>query len=313
MLALSNALIFTGVSELFAGALDQARARFTERGTIEAARGDGCNTGQVLVLAWRGEASQTRAQAAAAARAAAEQGQGWRLVWLEYAISVLELGLGHYEEALAAAPHAYEENPLLSAFALPDLIEAAVRCGQPAVARGALERVARRAAASPTPLALGLLARSRALLADGPDAESLYQEAIDHLQRARGSSHLARAHLLYGEWLRRAKRRRDAREHLRTAHSMFEAMGAGGFAKRAVLELAAAGETAHKRSLVQSGGLTPQEFQVAALAATGSTNPEIATKLFISPKTVDYHLGKVFRKLGVGSRRQLAGVPFDAA
>lgn len=224
---------------------------------------------------------------------------------------MLELGLGHYEEALAAAPHGYEENLLLSAFALPDLIEAAVRCGQLAVAQDALDRVGRRAAASPTPLTLGLLARSRALLADGPDAEALYQEAIAHLRHARGVSHLARAHLLYGEWLRRAKRRRDAREHLRTAHSMFETMGAGAFAERARLELAATGQTARKRTPGHHSDLTPQELQVAVLAAAGSTNPEIAVQLFISPKTVDYHLGKIFRKVGVGSRRQLAGVALD--
>lgn len=306
VLPLSVALIFSGVSELFAGALSQARARFTERGAIEAARGRSCEVGQTLVLAWQGQVSEARAQAAAAERVAAEQGQGWKLSWLEYARSVLELGTGHYEEALAAVPRAYEEDPLLSAFALPDLIEAAVRCDQRAFAEQAVERVARRAAPSPTPLALGLLARSRALLADGSDAEALYQEAITHLRRARGSGHLARAHLLYGEWLRRARRRRDAREHLRTAYGMFEEMGAGAFAQRASLELAATGETARRRAPSRSSDLTPQELQVAALAAAGSTNPEIASRLFISPKTVDYHLGKVFRKLDVGSRRELA-------
>jgi DNA-binding CsgD family transcriptional regulator len=311
--ALSNALLFTGVSELFAGSLGQARAYFTERGVIEEALGDDCDIGEVLLLAWQGQAGDTRAQAAAATRAAGEHGLGWKLVWLEYALAILELGLGHYEEALASAPHGYEENVILSAFALPDLIEAAVRCGQPVIARDALDRVERRAAASPTPLALGLFARSRALLTDGPDAEALYQEAITHLRQARGVSHLARAHLLYGEWLRRAKRRRDAREHLRTAHGMFETMGAGGFAERARLELAATGQTAQTRPPGYHGDLTPQELHVAVLAATGSTNPEIATQLFISPKTVGYHLGKVFQKLGVDSRRQLAHIPLDHA
>ncbi len=311
--ALSTALIFTGASELFAGALGQARARFTERGAIEEARGDNCSVGQVLVLAWQGQASDTHIRAAAAARAATEQGQGWKLAWLEYALAILELGRGHYAEALTAAPHAYDENPLLSAFGLPDLIEAAARCGQPAVAQSALERVTQRAAASPTPLALGLLARSRALLADGPDAGSLYEEAIAHLRQARGVSHLARTHLVYGEWLRRARRLRDAAEHLGTAHSMFEAMGAGAFAERTRLELAATGQTTRMRTPAHRGDLTAQELQVAALAAAGSTNPEIAAQLFISPKTVDYHLGKVFRKLGVGSRRQLARVHLEPA
>jgi DNA-binding CsgD family transcriptional regulator len=306
VLPLSVALVFRLASELFAGVLSQARACFTERRAIEAARGGNCELGQALVLAWRGQVSEARAQAASVERVAGEQGQGWKLSWLEYARSVLELGTSNYEEALAAVPCAYEDNPLLSAFALPDLIEAAVRCGQRAFAERAVERVARHAAPSPTPLALGLLARSRALLADGSDAEALYQEAITHLRQARGSGHLARAHLLYGEWLRRARRRRDAREHLRTAHGLFEEMGAGAFAQRASLELAATGETARRRAPAHSSNLTPQELQVAALAAAGSTNPEIASQLFISPKTVDYHLGKVFRKLDVGSRRQLA-------
>ena len=306
LLHLSNALIFTGVSELFAGRLNEARAHFTERGAIEAARGDSCNLGQVLVLAWRGRANETRAQAATVIRAATERAQGWKLVWIEYAFALLELGLGHYQEALAAAPRGYDEDRLLSAFALPDLVEAAARCGQLAFAEQALERVALRAAANPTPLSLGLLARSRALLTDGPDAEGLYQVAIGQLRQARGASHLARAHLLYGEWLRRVKRRRDAREQLRTAHGIFETIGADAFAQRARLELTATGETARKRTLEQRSELTSQELQVAALASTGATNPEIAAQLFISPKTVDYHLAKVFRKLGVASRRQLA-------
>jgi DNA-binding CsgD family transcriptional regulator len=311
--ALSIALLFTGVSELFAGALGRARALFTERDAIEETRGDSCGVGEVLVLAWQGRVSETRARAPAVARAAVERGLGWKLVYLEYALAVLELGLAHYGEALAAAPHGYEENVILSAFGLPDLIEAAVRSGQLAVARDALDRVEARAAASPTPLALGLLARSRALLADGPAAEPLYQEAIARLRQATGVSHLARAHLLYGEWLRRGKRRRDAREHLRAAHDIFETMGAGAFAERARQELAATGQTARKRAPGHSAGLTPQELQVAVLAAAGSTNPEIAAQLFISPKTVDYHLSKVFRKMGVGSRRQLAGISLDHA
>jgi DNA-binding CsgD family transcriptional regulator len=312
MPALSNALLFTGVSELFAGALSRARAMFTEREAIEQALGDDCGVGEVVVLAWQGRASETREQAAVTASAAAEHGLGWKLVWLEYALAVLELSLGHYQEALAAAPHGYDENVILSAFALPDLIEAAVRSGQLDAAREALDRIERRAAASPTHLGLGLVARSRALLTDGPGAETLYQEAIAQLGHARGVSHLARAHLLYGEWLRREKRRRDAREQLEAAHSMFETMGAGAFAERARLELAATGQTAHKRTAGRHGDLTPQELQVAVLAAAGSTNPEIAAQLFISPKTVDYHLGKIFRKVGVGSRRELARLPLAA-
>jgi DNA-binding CsgD family transcriptional regulator len=310
--ALSNALLFTGTSELFAGALDRARALFTERAAIEETLGGSFGLGEVLLLAWAGNATGTRAKAAAVAAAATEHGLGWQFPFLEYALVVLELGLGRYAEALGSAPYRYGDNVIVSTFALPDLIEAAVRSGQRAFARDALDQVARRAAASPTPLARGLLARSRALLADGPDAESEYQEAITQLGRARGTSHLARAHLLYGEWLRRNRRRRDAREHLEAAYQAFEAMGAGAFAERARLELTASGQTAHKRVPGHHAELTPQELQVAVLAAAGSTNPEIAAHLFISPKTVDYHLGKIFRKLGVASRRELARMDLSA-
>jgi DNA-binding CsgD family transcriptional regulator len=160
---------------------------------------------------------------------------------------------------------------------------------------------------------LGLLARSRALLGSETDAETSYQEAISYLQHARGRVHLARAELLYGEWLRRERRQRDAREHLQAAYGVFREMGADGFAERARLELAVTGQTARQHASSHGGGLTPQELQVATLAAAGFTNPEIATRLFISPKTVDYHLGKVFRKLGIGSRRQLARVLLDQA
>jgi DNA-binding CsgD family transcriptional regulator len=313
VLPLSIALIFSGFSELFAGHLGQAHARYAERGAIEAARGGSCEVGEALVLAWRGRAAEARAQAAAATQVAVEQGEGWKLALLEYARAVLALGMGHYEEALAAAPQGYQENVLLRTFALPDLIEAAVRCGERETAEQALASVASRAAASPTPLMLGLLARSRALLGSGTGTEAFYREAISYLQQARGRVHHARVELVYGEWLRRERRQRDAREHLQAAYGMFREIGADGFAERARLELAAAGGTARQPASSPGGGLTAQELQVAVLAAAGFTNLEIASRLFISPKTVDYHLGKIFRKLGVGSRRQLARVPLDQA
>ncbi len=313
VLQLSIALIFSGSSEVFAGHLGQAHARFAERGAIEAARGGSCEVGHALVLAWRGRAAEARAAAAAAAQVAVEQGEGWKLAVLDYARAVLALGMGHYEEALAAAPHGYQDNMLLRTFALPDLIEAAVRCGERETAEHALASVASRATANPTPLMLGLLARSRALLGSGTGTEALYREAISYLQQARGRVHLARAELVYGEWLRRERRQRDAREHLQAAYGMFRGIGAYGFAERARLELAAAGGTARPPASSRGGGLTPQELQVAALATAGFTNLEIASRLFISPKTVDYHLGKVYRKLGVGSRRQLARVPLEQA
>ncbi len=173
-------------------------------------------------------------------------------------------------------------------------------------AEAALGRLAERAlAAARTPLALGLLARSRALLARDADAEALYYQAIGHLNQCRAVPHLARAHLLYGEWLRRQRRRRDARGQLRTAHEMFSSMGAGAFAERARIELLATGERARQRTVGTEHVLTAQEAQIARLVSEGGSNQDIAAQLFLSPSTVDYHLRKVFRKTGVTSRTQL--------
>jgi DNA-binding CsgD family transcriptional regulator len=170
-----------------------------------------------------------------------------------------------------------------------------------------VRRLTKLAAANPGPVTLGFLARAQALVAgDGTGAEDHYQQAINQHSRARGPAHLARSYLVYGEWLRRAKRPRDARPSLRTAHQLFEDIGAEGFAGRARLELAAAGETVPAEAARHSHGLTPQEAQVTRLAAAGATNAEIAAQLYLSPNTVDYHLRKVFRKLRVTSRRQLA-------
>jgi DNA-binding CsgD family transcriptional regulator len=199
----------------------------------------------------------------------------------------------------------YQENPFLSISSFPNLIEAAVRCGEWAAARNALHELAARALPNGTPAALGLLARSRALLAEESEAETLYRKAIELLSQCRGDLQAARVHLLYGEWLRRQNRRLDARTQLRTAHEMFLAMGADAFASRARTELAATGERARKRNVETTNELTPQEAQIAVLASQGATNAEIAAKLFLSASTVDYHLRKVYRKLDVTSRRQL--------
>ncbi|MFC6082722.1 helix-turn-helix transcriptional regulator [Sphaerisporangium aureirubrum] len=211
------------------------------------------------------------------------------------------LGRGRYRDAFEAARHLCElEVVNLDHQRLPDLIEAGVRCGERDQAQSALSRLRTKAQAAGTPWALGLLARSEALLAKPADAERLYLLAIEHLARTRITADLARAYLLYGEWLRRHRRRNDARARLSMAHDMFVEMGAAAFADRCRIELVAAGTRPGA-----SDDLTPQERQIATLAAGRATNQEIAAQLFISPSTVDYHLKKVFRKLGVTSRRQL--------
>ena len=190
---------------------------------------------------------------------------------------------------------------------MPEFIEAAARSGRAEGADDALKRLAESTRASGTDWALGIEARSRALLSDGEAAESLYREAIERLGRTRIRFELARAHLLYGEWLRRERRRMDAREQLRRAHEMLSDMGAEAFAERARRELAATGETVRKRSVETRDQLTAQEAQIARLARDGLSNPEIGARLFISPRTVEYHLHKVFTKLRIGSRIQLDG------
>jgi DNA-binding CsgD family transcriptional regulator len=236
---------------------------------------------------------------------AARQGVG--IQWCQWVSGILYNGLGRYDRALEEARQASEQAPELyvSGFALPELIEAASRTGQTEVAAEALERLAAATSAAQTDWASGLHARSRALLSDGETAETSYREAIERLGRTRLRPELARAHLLYGEWLRREGRRPDARAQLRTAHDMFDAIGMEAFAERARRELAATGETARQRIMQAHDTLTPQEAQIARMAQEGLSNPEIAAQLFISPRTVQYHLGKVFTKLEISSRRQL--------
>jgi DNA-binding CsgD family transcriptional regulator len=211
---------------------------------------------------------------------------------------------------LAAAQQACEhpEELLFATWGLVELIEAAARTERTALATDALQRLSDATRASGTDWALGIEARSRALLGEGDAAERFYREAIDRLGRTRVRVALARAHLIYGEWLRRERRRTDAREQLRAAHEMFAAMGAAGFADRAERELLATGETARKRTVETGSQLTPQEAQVARFARDGLSNSEIGARLFISSRTVQYHLHKVFTKLGITSRTQLERV-----
>jgi DNA-binding CsgD family transcriptional regulator len=235
------------------------------------------------------------------------RGEGIALTNAEFLSGGLYNGLGRYEAALAAvlpAERFYREGPAI--WALTELIEAAVRLGQPERARRAFERIQETTRAAGTDWALGIEARLRALLSDGDDADALYLEAISRLGRTRIRVQLARTHLLYGEWLRRERRRLDAREQLRTAHEFFRDAGMEAFAERARLELEATGERARKRTVNTLDQLTPQETQIARLAAQGETNRAIAAHLFISASTVEYHLRKAFRKLGVKSRTQLA-------
>ena len=235
------------------------------------------------------------------------RGEGAGLSFMDRAESVLYNGLGRYAEALAAARRVVGHTQLVTSnWAMPELIEAAVRVGADQLAAETYRHLTDRSSASGTDWALGIAARSHALLQDGVHADDLYVEAIERLARTRVAVDLARAHLLYGEWLRRQRRRVDARNELRIAHDMFTAFGMDAFAERARVELLASGETARKRTVQTVDELTPQESQVARLAANGNTNREIAAQLFISPSTVEYHLHKAFRKLGVKSRTQLA-------
>ena len=228
--------------------------------------------------------------------------------------AVLDNGLGRYDEAREAARQAAGDPSGLyvSTWALPELIEAAARSGNMPMADDALARLAETTQAGGTDFGLGIEARSRALVTEGQAAEGLYADAIDRLGRTQLRPELARAHLLYGEWLRRQDRRSQAREQLRTAHAMLDEIGMEGFAERARRELAATGETARKRparpAAAASQELTAQEAQVARLARDGLSNPEIGARLFISSHTVQYHLGKVFAKLGITSRGQLRQV-----
>ena len=307
MLTLALALSHAGVWGLLAGDLAEARRCFTEMTALAQARDQPWSLGPALLAAWHGHPQQASALLDDVAAEATRQGQGYQLRFASYARCVLELGQGRYDAAYASFPAGIDDTSQLK-FALPDLAEAAQRSGR----RGAAEAIARQlgelAEASPSPVMLGFSARARALAAgDRPDAEDSYREALAQHGRSPGPAHLARSHLVYGEWLRRMRRPRDARATLRLAHQLLTGIGADGFAERARAELAAAGESRPAKAAARHGrDLTAQEAQVARLAAAGATNAEIAAQLYLSPNTVDYHLRKVFRKLGVTSRRQLA-------
>ncbi|HEX3832463.1 MAG TPA: LuxR C-terminal-related transcriptional regulator, partial [Solirubrobacteraceae bacterium] len=262
---------------------------------------------RLFLAAWRGQMAETLRLTAAGERDATARGEGRTIGVGKYATAVLYNGLARYEDALSAARQAadYPQDLAFFTWGLVELIEAAARCGEADLAADGLRRLSELTRTSGTDWALGIEARSRALLSDGEAAEPLYGEALERLERTRVRVELARAHLVYGEWLRRERRRLDAREQLRYAHKLFTEFGMEAFAERARVELEATGEHARKRSVETRDDLTPQEAQISRLAADGATNQEIAAQLFISPSTVDYHLRKTFRKLGVKSRHQL--------
>jgi DNA-binding CsgD family transcriptional regulator len=304
------ALMHLSLMHVFEGELDTAAALVEEIDSIIDATGSRrISIPKLTLAAYKGDEARASEVIDQAQRDAITRGEGFVLTFGEHAYAVLHNALGHYETALDNARRAAAQDELdASAWSLPELVEAAVRSGKPDVAVDAFERLRERTQVAGTEWALGVEARSRALLSDGALAEGLYREAIDRLGRSRVALDLARAHLLYGEWLRRRARRVDAREQLRTAHARFAEMGAEAFAERAGRELLATGETARKRTIETRDELTPHEARIARMARDGASNQDIATELFVSRKTVEYHLHKVFAKLGISAREQLAYV-----
>jgi DNA-binding CsgD family transcriptional regulator len=303
-LALSSRVIvqlFTG--DLAAAASLAAEARSATEGTSSTRAG----CGEACLLAVQGNAELAEPVIQQCLDDVTARGEGVGVTMMSWARAVLCNGLGRYQDAVAAARTAATDPLELGPpkWALAELVEAAARSGHPGTATAALEQLSAMTRASGTDWALGIEASRRALLATGPAADQLHREGIDRLTRTRVRLDLARAQLLYGEWLRREGRRVDARTQLRTAHEALTAMGADAFAERARHELLATGETVRKRTVEISGELTAQEAHIARLAVQGLTNPEIGAALYISPRTVEWHLRKIFTKLGVGTRREL--------
>ena len=294
---------------LFAGEFTEAASLVAQAESVTEATGSSIAPYGALALAvFRGREAQAAHLIQTATDDAERRGEGRALSFVLWAAAVLCNSLGRYEEALAAAQRASEDSPAVqfASVELVELVEAAVRSAVPERAAGALQRLSGIARACGTDWALGAEARSRALVSDGEAAENLYREAIDRFGRAGLRWDLARARLLYGEWLRRQRRRRDARDQLGIAYEIFDSIGAAAFAERARIELRAAGGHPRPHTIQMPDTLTAQEALIARLAGEGASNPEIAAQLFISRATVAYHLRKVFTKLGVSSRSQLA-------
>jgi DNA-binding CsgD family transcriptional regulator len=312
--ALPVALTDRTLVELFSGRIEVAMSLAAESDAVVEVTGSHLMLRTSIVLAnWRGRDPEALALIEARREDVLRRGEGLWLAANDWGSAIRYNGLGRYEDALAAAEQAADAARGLgpSILLLAELIEAAARSGQAERATGPLARLAEIAHAVGTDWALGTHARAAAMLAEGGTAEGLYREAIGRLSRIRTRATLARAHLLYGEWLRRERRRVDAREQLRVAYAMLSDMGMEAFADRARRELLATGETVRKRTVETLDELTPQEVQVARLAAGGQTNPEIGAQLFLSPRTVEWHLSKVFGKLGVSSRKELRAALSD--
>ncbi len=294
-------LVFAGDLTAAGSVIEELRAAMSETGSNLVAY---C---ALALAAFRGREAEVNALAQTTVTDAAQRGEGLAITAAEWAGAVLNNGLGYYGRALAAAQRVteYPQDLALRNWALAELVEAAARSNAGEAAAAAYRQLAEMTQGSGTAWALGVQARSHALLCAGDEADALYRESISRLGRIRVRTELARARLLYGEWLRRQRRRGEAREQLRAAHDMLEEMGMAAFAERARRELWATGETLRKRSEEDHGQLTAQESQIAKLARDGLTNPEIGTRLFISARTVEYHLSKIFIKLGITSRSQL--------
>lgn len=305
-LALSGRL----AAHVLAGELDAAAPLVEEVRTVSAAAGVPYPPyGALLVAAWRGREAECATLMSTAVAETARRGESGPLVVGGWATALLRNSLGRYGDALAAlagvVDHGQRDVGTAAVWALVEYVEAAARSGDPARAADVLARLSERTGPSGTDWALGVEARSRALLSGGAAAEGHYREAVDRLGRSAVRGELARARLLYGEWLRRERRQRDARAQLRTAHESFTAMGMTAFARRAARELLATGEQVRKRAAGAAGELTAQEAQIVRLVREGLTNPEIGARIFISPRTVEWHLRNIFGKLAVTSRRQL--------
>jgi DNA-binding CsgD family transcriptional regulator len=302
-----------GIATTRAGDFAAAAALAAEAEAIATATGVYLAPHTKLILtAMQGKEAEAAALIAATIEWAGKDGQLMGVTSANWAAAVLHNGLARYEQAISAAQVSTQIAELwISVWVLPELIEAVVRVGDDKIARSALRRLADATEPCDTDWAQGILARCRALLSDGTAADDLYREAIERFGRTRLRTELARAHLLYGEWLRRQSRRVDARHQLRTAYDMFVSIGMTAFAERTRRELLASGEKVQKRTVEASSNdesndeLTPQERQIALLVREGLSNPEVGARLFLSPRTVEWHLRKIYTKLSITSRRQL--------